>query len=493
MSTPSLYAPREPIFPRRVSGTFRRLKWWILALTLGIYYITPWLRWDRGPGMPDQAVLVDLANRRFYFFWIEIWPHEFYFVAGLLIMAGLGLFLFTSALGRVWCGYTCPQTVWTDLFILVERWIEGDRNARVRLHNAKWSAHKAWLRSAKWTVWLAIALATGGAWVFYFTDAPALLGNLLNGTAHPAAYITIAILTATTFVFGGFMREQVCIYMCPWPRIQSAMMDPDTLTVAYRDWRGEPRGKGKRTDPNVPNTHGPDLAQALHAGTDPVATKGDCIDCMACVNVCPMGIDIRDGQQMECITCALCIDACDDVMDRIGKPRGLIDYMALTDEPRERAGLPPRPIWQHILRPRTIIYTLLWSAIGVGLVYALFIRSPIELTVSPVRNPTYVVQSDGAIRNIYDVRLRNKSLSEAEFRLSLTADTVLRIDLEGNADRDVIVTVPADTSLTQRVYVTARASDPAATAHDTALRFWVEDASTGDRASQATTFNGRVQ
>ncbi|MBU0778777.1 MAG: cytochrome c oxidase accessory protein CcoG [Alphaproteobacteria bacterium] len=493
MSTPSLYAPREPIFPRRVSGTFRRLKWWILALTLGIYYITPWLRWDRGPGMPDQAVLVDLANRRFYFFWIEIWPHEFYFVAGLLIMAGLGLFLFTSALGRVWCGYTCPQTVWTDLFILVERWIEGDRNARVRLHNAKWSAHKAWLRSVKWTVWLAIALATGGAWVFYFTDAPALLGNLLNGTAHPAAYITIAILTATTFVFGGFMREQVCIYMCPWPRIQSAMMDPDTLTVAYRDWRGEPRGKGKRTDPNVPNTHVPDLAQALHAGTDPVATKGDCIDCMACVNVCPMGIDIRDGQQMECITCALCIDACDDVMDRIGKPRGLIDYMALMDEPRERSGLPPRPIWQHILRPRTIVYTLLWSAIGVGLVYALFIRSPIELTVSPVRNPTYVVQSDGAIRNIYDVRLRNKSLSEAEFRLSLTADTVLRIDLEGNADRDVIVTVPADTSLTQRVYVTARASDPAATAHDTALRFWVEDASTGDRASQATTFNGRVQ
>jgi cytochrome c oxidase accessory protein FixG len=493
MSTPSLYAPREPIFPRRVSGTFRRLKWWILALTLGIYYITPWLRWDRGPGMPDQAVLVDLANRRFYFFWIEIWPHEFYFVAGLLIMAGLGLFLFTSALGRVWCGYTCPQTVWTDLFILVERWIEGDRNARVRLHNAKWSAHKAWLRSVKWTVWLAIALATGGAWVFYFTDAPALLGNLLNGTAHPAAYITIAILTATTFVFGGFMREQVCIYMCPWPRIQSAMMDPDTLTVAYRDWRGEPRGKGKRTDPNVPNTHVPDLAQALHAGTDPVATKGDCIDCMACVNVCPMGIDIRDGQQMECITCALCIDACDDVMDRIGKPRGLIDYMALTDEPRERSGLPPRPIWQHILRPRTIVYTLLWSAIGVGLVYALFIRSPIELTVSPVRNPTYVVQSDGAIRNIYDVRLRNKSLSEAEFRLSLTADTVLRIDLEGNADRDVIVTVPADTSLTQRVYVTARASDPAATAHDTPLRFWVEDASTGDRASQATTFNGRVQ
>ncbi len=488
MSTSPLYAPREPIFPRRVTGAFRRLKWWIMALTLGIYYLTPWIRWDRGPALPDQAVLVDLAHRRFYFFWIEIWPHEFYFVAGLLIMAGLGLFLFTSALGRVWCGYTCPQTVWTDLFILVERWIEGDRNARVRLHHAKWSVHKAWLRGVKWTVWLGIALATGGAWVFYFTDAPTLLGNLLTGSAHTAAYITIAILTATTFVFGGFMREQVCIYMCPWPRIQSAMMDPDTLTVAYRDWRGEPRGKGKANR----SSGVPDLAHALHNGTDPVATKGDCIDCMACVNVCPMGIDIRDGQQMECITCALCIDACDDVMDRIGKPRGLIDYMALSDEPAERAGKPPRPIWQHILRTRTIIYTVMWAAIGVGLVYALFIRSEIELTVSPVRNPTYVVQSDGAVRNIYDVRLRNKSGDVRQFNLSLTADTPLQIDVEG-ADAALNVTVPADTTVMQRVYVTANPSDPAATTHSTSLRLWVEDMTTQSRASSATTFNGRVQ
>ncbi|MFZ3581839.1 cytochrome c oxidase accessory protein CcoG [Loktanella sp. DJP18] len=485
MSTTSLYAAREPIFPRRVSGKFRQLKWWIMALTLGIYYITPWLRWDRGPNLPDQAVLVDLAGRRFYFLWIEIWPHEFYFVAGLLIMAGLGLFLFTSALGRVWCGYTCPQTVWTDLFILVERWIEGDRNARVRLHHAKWSIHKAWLRGVKWTTWALIALATGGAWVFYFTDAPTLLGHLIHGTAHPAAYVTIAILTATTFVFGGFMREQVCIYMCPWPRIQAAMMDPDTLTVAYRDWRGEPRAKGKRATP--------DLAQALHSGTEPVATKGDCIDCMACVNVCPMGIDIRDGQQMECITCALCIDACDDVMTRIGKPRGLIDYMALTDETRERSGLPPRPIWQHILRPRTILYTVLWAAIGAGLVYALFVRSDIELTVSPVRNPTFVVQSDGAVRNIYDLRLRNKSGMDREFHLSLSADTILRIDVEGNPDRQLVVDVPADSTLNQRVYVTARAEDAAASVHTTPLRFWVEDLTTNDRASVATTFNGRVQ
>ena len=464
--TPPLFAPQEPIFPRRVSGFFRTFKWWIMAVTLGIYYLTPWIRWDRGPSLPDQAVLIDLAGRRFYFFWIEIWPHEFYFVAGLLIMAGLGLFLFTSALGRVWCGYACPQTVWTDLFILVERWIEGDRNARVRLWNAKWDARKWRLRLSKWVVWLLIAVATGGAWVFYFTDAPTLALDLVRFTAHPIAYATIAILTATTFLFGGFMREQVCIYMCPWPRIQGAMMDDDTLTVAYRDWRGEPRGK-KRTE-----------------GT------GDCIDCMACVNVCPMGIDIREGQQMECITCALCIDACDDVMEKIGKPRGLIDYLALTDEPAERAGQPPNPIWKHVLRPRTLLYTAMWSAVGFGLLFALFIRADIDLTVEPVRNPVFTTMSDGSIRNTYLLRLRNKHGEPREFRVSLSADEILRIDLEGDVDN--IVTVPADTSTQQRVYVIARPQDPAAVQDRTALRFWVEDVASGERAHRDSSFNGKT-
>jgi len=240
---PSLYAAREPVFPRRVTGNFRTLKWWIMGMTLGIYYLVPWIRWDRGPALPDQAVLIDLANRRFFFFMVEIWPHEFYFVAGLLIMAGIGLFLFTSALGRVWCGYACPQTVWTDLFIQVERWIEGDRNARLRLHRQKWNAEKARKYGSKWLVWLLISVGTGGAWEIYFTDAPALMLDLLTFSAHPIAYTTIAVLTATTFLFGGFFREQVCIYACPWPRIQAAMMDEDTITIAYRDWRGEPRGK----------------------------------------------------------------------------------------------------------------------------------------------------------------------------------------------------------------------------------------------------------
>ena len=468
---PKLYAAREPIFPRRVKGRFRNLKWVIMIVTLGIYYLTPWIRWDRGPNLPDQAVLIDLANRRFFFFWIEIWPHEFYFIAGLLVMAGLGLFLFTSALGRVWCGYTCPQTVWTDLFILVERWIEGDRNARLRLHRQKkWDARKVRLRITKWVAWFLIGLATGGAWVFYFADAPTLLRDLVTLNAHPVAYTTMLLLTATTFLFGGFAREQICIYACPWPRIQAAMMDEDTITVAYRDWRGEPRGKHRKAEG----------AEAL----------GDCIDCHACVNVCPMGIDIRDGQQLACITCALCIDACDDMMDKVGKPRGLIDYMALTDEQNERAGKEPRKITRHIFRPRTILYTVLWAAVGVGLVVALFIRPDIDMTVAPVRNPTFITLSDGTIRNVYDVRLRNKQGEAQVFRLSAEGDPALEVQVEGS--EDATVTVDADATHLARVYVTAAPGTTPATSDRTEFTLWVEDTSSQERSSEETVFNGRA-
>jgi cytochrome c oxidase accessory protein FixG len=468
---PSLYKSREPIFPKRVSGKFRSLKWILMIVTLGIYYVTPWIRWDRGPQLPDQAVLIDLANRRFFFFWIEIWPHEFYFVAGLLIMAGLGLFLFTSALGRVWCGYACPQTVWTDLFILVERWIEGDRNARLRLHRQKeYDFRKLRLNVSKWVSWFLIGLATGGAWVFYFADAPTLLRDLVTLQAHPAAYTTMLILTLTTFFFGGFAREQICIYACPWPRIQAAMMDEDTLTVAYRDWRGEPRGK--------------------HRKAEGAENLGDCIDCMACVNVCPVGIDIRDRQQLECITCALCIDACDEMMEKVGKPRGLIDYLALSDEPQERAGQAPRPIWHHVFRVRTMMYTTLWAIVGLGLVFALFIRPDIEMTVAPVRNPTFVTLSDGSIRNTYDVRLLNKHGEDRPFRVTVNGDKTLRVQLEGTPYETV--TVPANATFLQKVYVIAPSVSDPAKAERTPFRFWVEDLTNGDRAYNDTIFNGKA-
>ncbi|MEM9639097.1 MAG: 4Fe-4S dicluster domain-containing protein, partial [Pseudomonadota bacterium] len=268
--------------------------------------------------------------------------------------------------------------------------------------------------------------------------------------------------------FGGFMREQICIYACPWPRIQAAMMDEDTLTVAYRDWRGEPR------------------KHSQEAKTQP---QGDCIDCMACVNVCPMGIDIRDGQQLECITCALCIDACDDVMERIGKPRGLIDYIALSDETREREGHTPRAVWRHVFRPRTLLYTALWGGVGIALIVALFIRADIEMTVAPIRNPTFVTLSDGSIRNTYDIRLRNKNNEERLFRIFVKGNPALRVQLEGTPYASV--NVPTDTSLLQRVYVIApRGSDPAE-ASRTDLRFWVEDLSNGDRAYKDSSFSGK--
>jgi cytochrome c oxidase accessory protein FixG len=470
-SPPKLYAAQEPVFPRRVSGFFRNLKWGLMVFTLGIYYLTPWIRWDRGANLPDQAVLIDLEHRRFFMFWIEIWPHEFYFVAGLLIMAGLGLFLFTSALGRVWCGYACPQTVWTDLFILVERWVEGDRNARVRLYKGKWNLRKWRLRLVKWTLWLAIAVGTGGAWVFYFADAPTLLVDILTGQAAFVAYASIAVLTGTTLLFGGFAREQICIYMCPWPRIQAAMMDEDTLTMGYRDWRGEPRGKHRKS-----------------ADADQL---GDCIDCMACVNVCPVGIDIRDGQQLECITCALCIDACDDIMTKIGKPRGLIDYMALTDEVSERAGRPKKPVWQHVIRLRTIIYTSLWSLVGALLVVALFTRSDIELNVSPIRNPVYVTLSDGSVRNSYDIRIRNKLGEEHLFDVQVSSDADVSLSLQGTGS--TTVEVPADSTGTIKVYVTAPAGSEAAIGGLTDIRIWVEDWVTSDRAYGNSVFNGKGQ
>ncbi|MCP5073354.1 MAG: cytochrome c oxidase accessory protein CcoG [Rhodobacteraceae bacterium] len=460
---PALFEAREPVFPQRVSGWFRRLKWWLMAFTLGIYYLTPWIRWDRGASLPDQAVLVDLANARFFFFWIEIWPHEFYFIAGLLIMAGLGLFLFTASLGRVWCGYACPQTVWTDLFILVERWVEGDRNARIRLLRAKWDVRKWRLRVTKWIIWFLIAVATGGAWVFYFADAPTLLVDLVTGQAAFVAYGTIAVMTITTFVFGGFMREQICTFACPWPRIQAAMMDEYSLTVAYRGWRGEPRGK---------------LGKA----------EGDCIDCMVCVNVCPQGIDIRDGQQVECITCALCIDACDNVMAKIGKPRGLIDYCALSDEENERAGEQVIPVWKHVLQLRNIIYFTLWGLIGVALVVMLFIRSDFSASLTPDRNPRFVTLSDGTIRNAYDLRLSNQTGEPRSFHVSIRSDDPLRLELQGQSVLNV--TVPADETFHQRVYLHAKPEYLAARSESSPVRFWIEESSTNERTSVDTIFAG---
>ncbi|MBL8647972.1 MAG: cytochrome c oxidase accessory protein CcoG [Sphingosinicella sp.] len=444
---PSLYEARKGVYPKAVDGTFRRLKWAIMAITLTIYYVTPWLRWDRGPYAPDQAVLVDLAHRRFYMFSIEIWPHEFYYVAGLLIMAGIGLFLVTSTVGRAWCGYACPQTVWTDLFLHVERFIDGDRNAQIRLKKAPMGATKLSKRTAKYAIWLAIAMATGGAWIFYFADAPTLLRDLFTGDAPYVAYATIGVLTATTFIFGGFMREQVCIYMCPWPRIQTALMDEKSLTVTYKDWRGEPR------------THGIKKAQAEIADFDKV---GDCIDCEQCVSVCPTGIDIREGPQIGCITCALCIDACDKVMTQIGRPRGLIDYVTEESADLEKAGKPPKPVIRTLLRPRTIAYFMLWGSIGLAMLFVLGQRTRIDISAQQDRNPLFVRLSDGHIRNAYTVKVRNMENRPREVEIGLEGlpDAIMWTaeSTRDTGSRTVTVATPADAVAKTRIFVAAPAA-----------------------------------
>ncbi len=468
----SLYEARKKIHPKRAEGTFRRLKWWIMAITLGIYYLTPWLRWDRGAGAPDQAVLVDMANRRFYFFFIEIWPHEFFYVAGLLVMAGIGLFLVTSILGRAWCGYTCPQTVWVDLFLVVERFFEGDRNARFKLDSTPWSAAKIAKRTGKHAVWLLIAAATGGAWIFYFADAPTLAKDFFTGEALPVAYVTVGILTATTYIFGGLMREQVCIYMCPWPRIQAAMLDEHSLTVTYNAWRGEPRSR---------------YAKRMRREGKPT---GDCVDCNACVAVCPMGIDIRDGQQLECITCALCIDACDGVMQKLGLEKGLISYSTLFDygHNMQLAGVSgsmaeiasaqayPRVTpasvrngdgalsdqfrltnWNTILRPRTFIYSAIFGSIGLALLVVLAMRQTLDVNVIPDRNPLFVTLSDGSIRNGYLVKILNMRGAPRNFTIGTVglSGAKMKRAVPGSQFTDAVTgRVDADKLRAFRIFVT---------------------------------------
>lgn len=491
-----LYEPRKKIFPKRASGRFRQFKWIVMAVTLAIYYLTPWLRWDRGPYAPDQAVLIDIAQRRFYFFFIEIWPQEFIYVAGLLVMAGFGLFLITSSIGRAWCGYTCPQTVWVDLFLLVERAIEGDRNARMRLDLGPYNFDKLKKRILKHAIWLVIAVGTGGAWIFYFADAPSLLSEFVTGKADSVAYITVAILTATTYVFGGLMREQVCTYMCPWPRIQAAMLDEKSLVVTYNDWRGEPRNRHAK--------------KAAIAGT-PV---GDCVDCNACVAVCPMGIDIRDGQQLECITCALCIDACDGVMDKLGKERGLISYATLAQYDANMAiatgdgahEIAPAKVrgedgklrsylhrlnLRDIFRPRTILYLAVFSAVGFAMLFSLLTRERLALNVLHDRNPQFVVESSGAVRNGYTLRILNMIPEPRLVHLSIEGleGAVMKINaLNVDDARSIEVMVEPDQAMSYKIFVTRERNAIQAT--EESFYFTVADSNAGERASYETTFKG---
>jgi cytochrome c oxidase accessory protein FixG len=452
-----LYAARKKVYPQSVSGTFRNIKWGLMAFCLAVYYLLPFVRWDRGPNAPSQAVLVDFPSRRFYFFFIELWPQEVYYFTGLLIIAAMVLFLMNAVGGRIWCGYLCPQTVWTDLFYAVERWIEGDRRDRMRKDAGNLTARRVGEIVAKHSIWLFIAWWTGGAWVLYFADAPTLVKELATGQAPAAAYIWIAILTFTTYTLAGHMREQVCVYMCPWPRIQAALTDEWALNVTYRYDRGEPRMSVKKADER--RVHG--------------LPTGDCIDCYQCVAVCPTGIDIRNGAQVDCIMCGLCIDACDNVMKKVGRPTGLIAYDTDINIARRRDGKPPT---YRIIRPRTIAYAVLIALIGCVMLYALLTRNYLEISVRHDRNPLFVTLSDGSIRNAHTVHLLNKrsdissvelaveGLPEAEIHVVgvdavVSGKPLIPVGPDQGREVRVLVTVPPDRQAERSTLLTFRATD----------------------------------
>ncbi len=426
-----LYTKREAIYPKLVSGKFRNFKWSFLVLSLAVYYILPWLRWDRGPNAPSQAVLADFAEGKFYFFFLEIWPQEVYYITGLLILASLGLFLVTSLFGRVWCGYACPQTVWTDLYIAVERLFEGDRNARIKLDRAPFSFNKAWRKTAKHIVWILIAAVTGGAFVLYWHDAPTLLANFFQGTAQTSAYVFVLILTGTTYALAGTMREQVCTYLCPWPRIQAALTDEHALNVTYRWDRGEPRGPHKKGD--------------TWEG------RGDCIDCNACVVACPVGIDIRHGPQLECIHCALCIDACDTIMKRVDRPTGLIGYDTDTNVAKRAKG---EKSTYNLLRPRVIVYAVLIVAVSLIMFVGLISRTTFDINILKDRSPPYVELSNGDIRNGYTLKLINKRNWDREILVEISGSSNMEVDIPGLSGENDLVVMSAGEVNRYRLLVT---------------------------------------
>jgi len=467
-----LYSVRRKVYPQSVQGRYRTIKWILLFVTLGIYYGLPFVRWHRGAYAPDQAVLIDLPGRRFYFFFIELWPQEVYYFTGLLILAAMILFLMNAVAGRVWCGYLCPQTVWTDLFQTIERWIEGDRREHLLRDRGRWTFDRMARSALKHFLWLMVAWWTGGAWVLYFADAPTLVKDLATFQAPLIAYVSIGILTFTTYALAGHMREQVCVYMCPWPRIQAALTDEYALNVTYRYDRGEPRVSLKKS-------------AALRESGKPT---GDCIECYQCVYVCPTGIDIRNGPNLGCIQCGLCIDACDAVMAKIGRPTGLIAYD--TELNIKRRLRREEPIYR-IVRMRTLLYTAVIAIVGSIMLYALATRGHEGISVIHDRNPIYVRLSDGALRNAYAVRILNKSIESRRYVLSIEGvpgAQLEAVDIPADATRGVVIEVGPDRTREIRVLVTTRQElSPAAAIPVT---FHIVDTADGTMASVVDHFRG---
>jgi cytochrome c oxidase accessory protein FixG len=415
------YVAAEKIYPREIDGRFARLRKVAAVTLLGLFYSVAWLRWQG-----HQALLFDLPARKFHIFGLTLWPQDFLYLALLLIIAALSLFFFTALAGRLWCGYACPQTAWTELFIWIEQWTEGDRSRRMKLDRGPWNLEKFTRKGVKQFLWITLAVYTGFTFVGYFTPIRSLGGQLLAGSVGAWALFWIFLYSLATYGNAGFLREQVCKYMCPYARFQSAMFDRDTLIISYDEPRGEPRGARRRGT----------LARAQGLG--------DCIDCTLCVQVCPTGIDIRRGLQYECIACGACIDACDSVMDKMGSPRGLVRYTT------EQAvhGRQTR-----IIRPRMIVYAALLTIVAGFLGYSLFTRTPLILDVIRDRNALYREVHGDRIENIYSLKVIN--LDNAPHTYSLLVSGIEQLQV---ATPTAPIEIPAGTVST----VITRLEAPAA-------------------------------
>jgi cytochrome c oxidase accessory protein FixG len=419
----SLYEVRKKIYPRAVQGIFARWRWGLVWATQLVYYGLPWLVWN-----DRQAVLFDLGARKFYIFGLVFWPQDFIFLTALLVISAFSLFLFTAVAGRLWCGYACPQTVYTEIFLWIERKIEGERLARMRLDRETLGGRKFGLKALKHGIWIAFALWTGFTFVGYFTPIKTLAASVASWSLGPWETFWILFYGFATYGNAGWMREQVCKYMCPYARFQSVMFDADTLVITYDGARGEPRGsRSRKADPR---------AEGL----------GDCVDCGICVQVCPTGIDIRQGLQYECIGCAACIDGCDQVMDRMGYPRGLVRYTTQNALAKGQS----RVSSLHVFRPRIMVYTALLSVIIVAVFAALFLRSPLKVDVIRDRATLVRETRDGLLENVYRLQIMNTDEAPRRYRVTVSGLPGLRIqapqpvEVAGATTQAVAVAVQLD-------------------------------------------------
>lgn len=400
----SLYAASKKIYPRSVEGIFAYWRWIFVALTQLIFYGLPWLEWGT-----RQAVLFDLASRRFYIFGLVLYPQDFIYLTGLLVISALALFLFTAVAGRLWCGYACPQTVYSEIFLWIEHKIEGDRSARMRLDDADFSLEKLVKKWYKHFIWIFLSIWTGFTFVGYFTPIRELVMEFFLTQMSSWELFWVFFYAFATYGNAGFMREQVCKYMCPYARFQSAMFDNDTLIVTYDAERGEPRGpRAKSAD-----------ATALNLGA--------CVDCTLCVQVCPTGIDIRDGLQYECIGCGACADVCDTVMDKLGYARGLVRYSTQNAMDNKWT---PKQMWQRVMRPRIQIYTMILVAVTLGLLVSLGLRTPFKVDVVRDRSTLSRITENGTLENVYRLQIMNAAEVARTYHLSVKGLPGLTITTE---------------------------------------------------------------